>query len=282
MSKSFIGTKVVGIYKILHSPTHSIYIGQSNNIYTRFEEHKKELNLSTHHNSYLQSVWNKSNDEEFIFSILEVAPNGLTPLQTQRWLAEKEKIYIEYHQKNSEFVCLNIMPAEIVKTRLALEEFSFERNEKKKAEAIRDLERDSYVKSERKRIKERLEYIDAVLNAKRPEQDALYKSYCEHQNLLSEYEKKHTGVMSIFNGSINKSIISSYKKKIQELQDTYYSTYGEFNKLLCELKLEKEELIKMKNKLKSAKQLKHMERNLELSIGRAFGRNFKFDNDEYK
>ena len=63
--------KICGIYCIENLINQNKYIGQSNDIYTRWKEHKFELNKNTHHNRYLQNAWNKYGTENFQWNILE-------------------------------------------------------------------------------------------------------------------------------------------------------------------------------------------------------------------
>lgn len=68
MSKEIIS----GIYCIENNINSKKYIGQSNNIYSRWYNHKYCLNNNMHSNSYLQNAWNKYGEENFTFKILEL------------------------------------------------------------------------------------------------------------------------------------------------------------------------------------------------------------------
>jgi len=63
--------KIIGIYKITNKVNGKVYIGESNNIYKRWQEHIDELNNNKHHSHKLQSDWNKYGEENFTFEILE-------------------------------------------------------------------------------------------------------------------------------------------------------------------------------------------------------------------
>lgn len=63
--------KISGIYKITNKETGKFYIGSSNNIYKRWDCHKRQLNDGTHINKYLQLSWNKHGEDVFAFEVLE-------------------------------------------------------------------------------------------------------------------------------------------------------------------------------------------------------------------
>lgn len=84
---------ICGIYCIENLVNHKKYVGQSIDIYRRWNDHKNELNNNRHHNVYLQRSWNKYQENNFQFYILEVCEESS--------LDEREIYYIEY------FDCLN-------------------------------------------------------------------------------------------------------------------------------------------------------------------------------
>lgn len=49
-----------------------VYVGKSVNIAKRFREHKRLLNLKSHHNSHLQKSWDKYGADAFSFKIVEI------------------------------------------------------------------------------------------------------------------------------------------------------------------------------------------------------------------
>ena len=79
--------KICGIYQIVNDVNGKMYIGQSIDIFTRWITHKWELNANTHHNTHLQSAWNKHGEDNFSFNILEECPVEL--------LDDRECYYIE-------------------------------------------------------------------------------------------------------------------------------------------------------------------------------------------
>lgn len=59
-----------GIYKILNIINNKVYVGSANIIEKRWRDHKWYLNHNIHHNSHLQSSWNKYGADAFEFTIL--------------------------------------------------------------------------------------------------------------------------------------------------------------------------------------------------------------------
>lgn len=84
---------VCGIYCVENLINHKKYVGQSIDIYHRWQDHKRKLNSNKHRNIYLQRAWNKYKENNFNFYILEVCDISL--------LDEKEIYYI------NKFDCLD-------------------------------------------------------------------------------------------------------------------------------------------------------------------------------
>ena len=80
--------RISGIYCIENTITHKKYIGQSVDIYSRWQKHKSELSRNSHENDYLQKAWNKYGENSFVFTILEEC--------TEMQLDEREIYYINY------------------------------------------------------------------------------------------------------------------------------------------------------------------------------------------
>ena len=66
-----MANKVCGVYKITNQVNGKIYVGSSNNINNRWNQHKKALNNKSHGNLYLQNAWNKYGANNFVFEIIE-------------------------------------------------------------------------------------------------------------------------------------------------------------------------------------------------------------------
>ena len=62
---------ISGIYCIENVLDNKKYVGQSENIYKRWSEHRRMLNKNCHINTYLQNSWNKYGKENFKFTVLE-------------------------------------------------------------------------------------------------------------------------------------------------------------------------------------------------------------------
>lgn len=77
---------VCGIYCIENLINHKKYIGQSTDVYNRWNAHKNALNSNRHRNIYLQRAWNKYGKDNFNFYIIEKCNSDI--------IDELEKHYI--------------------------------------------------------------------------------------------------------------------------------------------------------------------------------------------
>lgn len=66
-----MASKICGVYKITNMVNGKFYIGSSNNIKNRWNQHQKSLDEGVHGNAYLQNAWNKYGAENFKFEIVE-------------------------------------------------------------------------------------------------------------------------------------------------------------------------------------------------------------------
>lgn len=76
---------ICGVYSITNKLNNKKYIGKSDNIYVRWDEHRKDLNKGVHHNKHLQRAWNKYGEENFIFEIVEKCKNDDIAYQRERY-----------------------------------------------------------------------------------------------------------------------------------------------------------------------------------------------------
>lgn len=63
--------KISGIYTITNKTNNKVYVGQSINVYDRFNRHKSALNRQVHDNDYLQQSWNKYGEDNFEFKLVK-------------------------------------------------------------------------------------------------------------------------------------------------------------------------------------------------------------------
>ena len=61
---------VCGVYRIRNIVSGTYYIGSSENVYRRFESHRRALRAGKHTNRGLQGSWDKHGEEPFKFEIL--------------------------------------------------------------------------------------------------------------------------------------------------------------------------------------------------------------------
>ncbi len=84
--------KIIGIYLLEIDGLK--YVGQSNDLYRRLDEHLNSLSQGVHINQFLQDAWDKGFND-ISFKILDRLIVKLNPLERQEWLAEKEKLHIK-------------------------------------------------------------------------------------------------------------------------------------------------------------------------------------------
>lgn len=74
------------IYKIQCKVNNRVYIGQTNNIKRRFQEHKRLLILNRHSNHILQYDYNKYNLDDFSFELIEQCDDSESELREDFWI----------------------------------------------------------------------------------------------------------------------------------------------------------------------------------------------------
>ena len=60
-----------GIYKIINKKNNVVYVGQSENLNTRFNRHIYRLKRNEHHNESMQRAFNKHGEDIFEYEIIE-------------------------------------------------------------------------------------------------------------------------------------------------------------------------------------------------------------------
>lgn len=76
-----------GIYAITHCQSGRVYVGSSKNIKRRFSDHRYRLKANIHDNQYLQNAWNKYEEAQFAFEVIEHC--------VEDELLEKEQFWID-------------------------------------------------------------------------------------------------------------------------------------------------------------------------------------------
>lgn len=101
-------TEVWGIYKITNKINGKFYIGSSNNLRKRLQDHKRELRAGKHTNKHLQASWNKYGEDSFDFEVLEIVSDG-----TNEKLRELETLYIQETECYKGSIGYNLIPGGI-------------------------------------------------------------------------------------------------------------------------------------------------------------------------
>lgn len=80
-----------GIYKILCTANHKVYIGSTTEIRKRWGWHRSDLRRDVHHNRHMQFAWNKYGEQSFEFEILEM-------VMFAEYLHDREQHWLDYYQ----------------------------------------------------------------------------------------------------------------------------------------------------------------------------------------
>lgn len=81
-----MANKICGVYKIVNKINGKFYIGSSNNIKHRWNNHIKQLTEGTHKNLHLQRAWDLYGKDNFIFEIIEECPLEIQFEREQHYL----------------------------------------------------------------------------------------------------------------------------------------------------------------------------------------------------
>lgn len=98
---------IAGIYEILNTVNGKRYIGYSENILKRWDNHKYKLRREESCSPHLQSAWCVYGEVAFAFSIVEVLPDGLTK---QEYEAVETKWVLHFKTNKQEFGYNAVMP----------------------------------------------------------------------------------------------------------------------------------------------------------------------------
>lgn len=89
--------KISGIYKIINRVNGDYYVGSSNTMQKRWNNHRCQLNKGKHINRHLQRAWKKYGGENFDFVIVKQLKEKLLTRTEQKFLdiaaTEKKKCY---------------------------------------------------------------------------------------------------------------------------------------------------------------------------------------------
>jgi predicted GIY-YIG superfamily endonuclease len=119
--------KIAGIYMIMNTLDKKVYIGYSENIRRRWDNHKHNLRRNLHNNQHLQNSWNKNKEMCFTFSFVEILPLGLTK---QQYEEVETKWILHYNSIDKNFGYNKCLPGNIAYT-------SKTKNESKPRETIK-------------------------------------------------------------------------------------------------------------------------------------------------
>lgn len=76
---------MAGIYGIRCLANNRRYVGSSQNLRIRIEDHKRSLRRGDHKNDRLQRSWNKHGEESFLFIVLELVPDFENLVDREQW-----------------------------------------------------------------------------------------------------------------------------------------------------------------------------------------------------
>jgi group I intron endonuclease len=76
-----------GIYQIVNLKSTKRYVGSSNNIRVRWQQHRNDLSKKKHSNRHLQYAWDKYGEDSFSFEVMDRCP--------VEKLSEVEQTYID-------------------------------------------------------------------------------------------------------------------------------------------------------------------------------------------
>lgn len=75
-----------GVYTITNMVDSKQYVGSSQDIQLRWQQHRTQLRTNSHHSHYLQRAWNKYGEDAFIFQMIEKTPPDRCVEREQYWI----------------------------------------------------------------------------------------------------------------------------------------------------------------------------------------------------
>jgi group I intron endonuclease len=93
--------RIRGIYKITNLINNKVYIGESLDIYRRWDEHRDDLNNNSHHSYKLQSDWNEFRQDNFKFEIISILDEDISNFIGEYILIVYEDKYIKQYDSIS-------------------------------------------------------------------------------------------------------------------------------------------------------------------------------------
>ena len=97
---------IVGIYCIHNITNDKRYIGESVDIYRRWNKHIQELRNGAHINVHLQNAWNKYREDNFEFNIIEECEENNLPEREKFWIKFYDSFKNGYNQTEGGEGCL--------------------------------------------------------------------------------------------------------------------------------------------------------------------------------
>lgn len=79
---------ITGIYGIKNLINNKIYVGQAEDIYSRWIHHKSDLRGNRHHNCHLQNSWNKYGEINFLFYIIKECKSSELDEKERYWIVQ--------------------------------------------------------------------------------------------------------------------------------------------------------------------------------------------------
>ena len=187
-----------GIYKITNILNGKFYIGSTNNFYKRKHNHFSKLGLGKHHNSHLQSSWNKYGSENFIFEIISICPEEYL-IRLEQWFIDNLKP--KYNQ---------LPKAGSSRGRIISEE---------EKERLRNLRKGVSISDKHREILKRLAIGRVFSSSSRSKISSALKGKPKSEEAKSNMSKAKTGKVGPNKG---KKFSEEHKKKLSEAKKKKY------------------------------------------------------------